>query len=210
MNALQRAEKRIYRQDYCSQKNLDALLLYPKIGLQLDAALNDIRDILSIARSKDLDLVGRHVGVEREHERLVVNARAIGFPTAVCGHRRAYCKAPSWAAAKVESDRIYRMLLRAKIIQNTKDCTIEDIETTLAKIVSSSRIIVEDFQDMSFRVIFVGTLTEEEKRVIDKFQIIPKPSGVKLLGYLQTGLTLLLGKSFAVCGNKKAILGYRP
>lgn len=206
MNTIERATTRILKQDFVSTNNIDKLLLYPTVGAELEQALNDIRQILSIDHSKDLDLIGRHVDVLREHERESVNARAIGYKTAVCGHKRAICKAPSWQASKVQSDRIYRMLLRAKIIHNTKDCSIADIETAVAKIVSSSRVIVEDMLDMTFRVIFVGRLSDEERRVIDKFEIIPRPDGVKLLGYRETGLTLLLNKSFACCGNRRANL----
>ena len=206
MDIIEKALSRILSQDYCSDTNIDILMAFPRVARELELAVKDVQDILSINDSKNLDLIGRIVNVSRPEVIIPAKVRSIGTNYAHCGNRRARCTAPLYKAEPALSDHIFRMMIVCKILTNNTDCTIDDVKGVLVAFVSSSDVIVEDLEDMTFRIIFVGALSPTERYIIDEYKVIPTPQGVKMIEYFETALKLRLGKSFAVCGNRKAHL----
>lgn len=204
MNPVDKASTRVLAQDRQFAKNFQFLTIYPKVGMSIYQATQDIKNILNIDESKDLDLIGRILGVKRIHEQKPLKGRSLGNKKCVVGNKYAMCSPVSWSTSKDLSDEIYRMVLKSKVIKNTSPATIMDIERGISSFVKSSNVHVIDGQDMSFRVKFIGKLTTVEKYVMDNYDIIPRPQGVKFSGYTQTEISPMLGKSFVVCGNKKA------
>lgn len=204
MTPLEKASTRVLAQDRQFSKNFQFLTIYPRVAGDLYQAAQDIKNILNIDESKDLDLIGRVLGVRRFFEDKPLKGRSLGNKSCVMGNKYAMCSPVSWSDSKDLSDQVYRMVLKSKVIKNTSRATIMDIERGVASFVKSSNVHVIDEQDMSFRIAFIGELTEVEKYVIDNYDIIPRPQGVKFSGYTQTALQPMLGKSFMVCGNKKA------
>ena len=78
---------------------------------------------------------------------------------------------------------IYRLLIKAKIAKNTNDATLDGIIAGMSEIVETSNITIEDNEDMSFNILF-DTLTDIEKTVLTTFDIIPKPQGVRVDGFI--------------------------
>ena len=193
-------------QDYCITQNLDLLLVYPRIAQQIFDAAYDVQNILNVLQSKNLDLVGRIVDVERHEVVVPLSVRKIGTKSAVCGNKRANCYQPIYGSSTELSDHIFRMMIASKILTNNTDCTIDDVKDVLSAFISSSGVIVEDNQDMTMRLVFVGELSPAERYIIDAYDVIPRPQGVKFIGYEETAIKLRLGKSFAVVGNRKAHL----
>lgn len=204
MNPVEKASTRILAQDRQFSKNFQFLTIYPKVAISIYQAAQDIKNILNIDESKDLDLIGRILNIRRLHEDKPLNGRSLGNKRCVVGNKYAMCKAATWDQAKDLSDQIYRLVLKSKVIKNTSRATIMDIERGVASFVTSSNVHILDNQDMSFRIKFIGQLSEVERYVIDTYDIIPRPQGVKFAGFTQTSLSPMLGKSFVVCGNKKA------
>ena len=206
VDIVEKARSRILSQDYCVESNTEILLAFPKVARELEIACHDVQNILSIKESKNLDLIGRIVNVRRPEVVIPLHVNSIGTKTAYCGGRKAYCQGPVYATEAGLSDHIYRMMIVCKILTNNTDCTIDDVKAVLVAFLSTSDVIVEDNEDMSFRIIFVGMLTETERYIIDEYKIIPTPQGVRMTDYVETALKLRLGKSFAVLGNRKAHL----
>lgn len=204
MNPVEKASTRVLAQDRQFNKNFQFLTIYPRVAMSMYQAAQDIKNILNIDKSKDLDLIGRVVGVRRLHEEKPLNGRSLGNKRCVVGNKYAMCKAATWDQAKDLSDEIYRMVLKSKVIKNTSRATLMDIERGVSSFVKSSNVHVIDEQDMSFRLKFIGQMSPVERYVIDNYDIIPRPQGVKFLGFTQTALSPMLGKSFVVCGNRKA------
>ncbi|WPH64011.1 DUF2612 domain-containing protein [Vibrio phage vB_VpP_1] len=204
MNPLEKASTRVLAQDRQFSKNFQFLTIYPRVAGDLYQAAQDIKNILNIDESKDLDLIGRILGVRRFFEDKPLKGRSIGNKKCVVGNKYAMCSPAKWSDSPDLSDQIYRAVLKAKVIKNTSRATLADIERGVASFVSSSNVHVIDDQDMSFRIVFIGALTEVEKYVIDNYDIIPRPQGVEFAGFTQTELSPMLGKSFMVCGNRKA------
>lgn len=101
-------------------------------------------------------------------------------------------------------DATYRRLLRSKVIKNTSECTIMDIEEFMVNLVSSVRIEVKDNQDMTFALVFHGKLTEKERDLVRSFRFVPTPAGVKFLNFSETAISVRCDKTFARCGNVRA------
>lgn len=204
MNPVEKASTRVLAQDRQFNKNFQFLTIYPEVAMSMYQAAQDIKNILNIDEPKDLDLIGRVLGIRRTHEEKPLNGRSIGNKKCVVGNKYAMCKAATWDQAKDLSDQIYRMVLKSKVIKNNSRATLMDIERGVASFVTSSNVHVIDEQDMTFRLIFIGQLSTVERYVIDNYDIIPRPQGVKFSGFTQTALSPMLGKSFMVCGNTKA------
>lgn len=204
MNPADKASTRVLAQDRQFSKNFRFLTIYPEVAMSMYQAAQDIKNILNIDESKDLDLIGRVLGIRREHEEKPLSGRSLGNKKCVVGNKYAMCKAATWDQAKDLSDQIYRLVLKSKVIKNTSRATIMDIERGVSSFVTSSNVHVIDEQDMSFRIKFIGQISAVERYIIDNYDIIPRPQGVKFSGFTQTALSPMLGKSFVVCGNKKA------
>ena len=205
MTPLEKAKTRILDQDDQPEKNVKFLSIYPELSSDLYQTLLDIQNILNIDESKDLDLIGRIIGVERKHEERVLNGNSIGYEDAICGNDYAICEAIDWSQATDLSNEIYKMILKSKVIKNHSDTTISDIELGVSQLIQSSDVIVIDGKDMTFRLVFDGTLTDVERYAIEEYDIIPRPQGVEFLGYIETETTPLVGDLFAVCGNERAV-----
>ena len=204
MTPLEKASTRILAQDRQFSKNFQFLTIYPKVATSLYQAAKDIQNILNIDESKDLDLIGRVVGIRRSHEEKPLNGRSLGNKKCVVGNKYSMCKAATWDQAKDLSNEIYRMVLKSKVIKNNSRATIMDVERGVSSFVKSSNVQVIDEQDMTFRIVFIGQLSTVERYVIDNYDIIPRPQGVEFSGFTQTALSPMLGKTFMVLGNKKA------
>ena len=207
MTPLEKAKTRILAQDRPYQKNVDFLSIYPKVAEDLHQAFLDIQNILNIDESKDLDLIGRVVGIGRIYEDKPISYRSVGNEKANCGNSYAMCHPVSWGSAPDLADKYYRKILKAKVVKNNSDVTIPDIERGVKSFVSSSNVHVIDNQDMTFNLVFIGALTDIERDVIKSYDVIPRPAGVEFAGYTETAISARLGKSFAVCGNRLARCG---
>lgn len=98
---------------------------------------------------------------------------------------------------------LYRILLKAKIIKNNKNATIEDTLKGLSFIFNKTSVALVDNQNMSFNIEFYYKLSDLETQVLRNYSefIIQTPQGVKFLGYREIiGIT--------VCGNELASCGY--
>jgi len=204
MMPIDKARTRIISQDREYEDNVSFLLAVPEVAGDIYQAAQDIQNILNIDESKNLDLIGRVVGVRRFHEDIPLSGRSLGNKACVMGNKYAMCKAATWDNAKNLSDEIYRMVLKSKVVKNNSDATIMDTERGVSSFVTSSNVRVIDGQDMTFRLVFIGLLSAVERYVIDNYDIIPRPSGVKFMGFTQTSLSPMMGKSFVCCGNRKA------
>jgi len=101
-------------------------------------------------------------------------------------------------------DATYRRLLRSKVIRNTSECTIMDVEEFMINLVSSVRVEVKDNQDMTFGLVFHGKLTDTERDLVRSFRFVPTPAGVKFLKFSETAISVRCDKTFVRCGNVRA------
>ncbi len=139
----------------------------PKFIAWLSAALDKIHgatamsEILDIAfdidhaEGKQLDILGDIIG----------QARRATFN-------------PSDGSGSVLSDDHYRVLLKAKVVQNIWNGEIEILQPTWNILFPNSQIIIRDNQDMTMDVNILGGVPLVIRELMNAGYIVPKPEAV--------------------------------
>ncbi|MGL5728716.1 MAG: DUF2612 domain-containing protein [Plesiomonas sp.] len=84
------------------------------------------------------------------------------------------------------SDELYRLAIKAKIIKNNSDATIESILDGMNLLLPNAEVLrVTDGDDMSFSIEFYGNITELERWALRNASFVPKPQGVRFNGFLE-------------------------
>lgn len=103
------------------------------------------------------------------------------------------------------SDEFFRLVIRAKIIKNNSDATIESILDGVTFLVPGANVIrVIDGEDMSFSIEFNGQITDLERWALLNAKLIPKPQGVRFNGFLDSFLPSEFGDTDAEFGDTDA------
>lgn len=78
-------------------------------------------------------------------------------------------------------DDIFRLMIKARIIQNTWKGTLPELYDLWQTLFPNSKVMqIQDLQDMSYNVVMQGDYTELEQELILHGYIIPKPEGVRI------------------------------
>lgn len=113
---------------------------------------------LDVAEGRQLDTIGRLVGVKRLLEFI-----------------------PSGGESPLLDDETYRFLIKATIIKNTWKGKLEDLYSAWSVLYPETKLFqIQDLQDMTFNVIIAGDFSSLQKELISKGYIIPKPEGVRI------------------------------
>lgn len=89
----------------------------------------------------------------------------------------------------------YRLFLKAAIVRNNTPATIDDIVRGLNFIINSTDdFILLDFEDMSFGIDVLTTLTAQEQNLLLTTGIVAKPQGVQFRG-------IIFSVDLTSCGN---------
>lgn len=186
--------------------------IVPDIADELFNVSEDVRISYNIDLSvgAQLDVIGRIVVIDRSFESQVTYEVDTQFggsnDQSQFGGIDSQFESTGTTISNEVSDAIYRVLLKAKIAKNNSDSTLDGIVHALSYITNSSPIQVIDNEDMTFSVSFGTTLTDIERFVFDKFDVIPRPQGVKFLGYVDEDNITQFGGSFGF-GDVRANFG---
>lgn len=105
-------------------------------------------------------------------------------------------------------DNIYRQLIRSKIAKNNGDATIDNILGAVSFITGKSNITVSDFEDMTFDVVFLEPLSEEQLSILTTFDLVPKPQGVRFRGYAVLPFSTTWGSTNSQWGSTNSQWGF--
>lgn len=84
------------------------------------------------------------------------------------------------------SDDLYRLVIKAKIIKNNGDATIESILDGMNFLLPRADVLrVTDGEDMSFSIEFYGQITNLERYALLNAGLVPKPQAVRFNGFLE-------------------------
>lgn len=187
-----------------------AALIEPFIHAQdLLAELLTAFDI-DTATGVQLDVVGQWVGIARQIAQ-PISGVFFSFDTASLGFDRGVWKGPFDPDTGLINldDELYRALLKAKVIMNGWDGTIDTIARALSALFqnqSTTGIVVLDNQDMTMTVGISGALPSSVALSMLEGNYVPiKPSGVRI-NYVVTSIdsTALFGFDI----NNNAIAGF--
>lgn len=84
------------------------------------------------------------------------------------------------------SDELYRLVIKAKIVKNNGDATIESILDGMNFLLPKAQVLrVTDGEDMSFSIEFYGQITDLERFALLNAGLVPKPQAVGFSGFLE-------------------------
>lgn len=206
------SNNRVYAQYADKPKAVKWFNIVPDIADELLGAFESVRGSYDIdkADGEQLDVIGRIVVIDRSFESQVFFDVDTYFgadnDAAQFGGIDSQFKTVGKSISNTVSDSIFRVLIKAKIAKNNSDATLDGVVHALSYITGSSPIQVIDNEDMTFSVSFGTTLTDIEKFVFDTFDIVPRPQGVKFLGYVDEETVTQFGGSFG-WGDTRANFG---
>lgn len=179
---------RTYAQ-YADKPNITKWLdILPSQGLALYDTAQLVRTSYDInnATSYELDVIGRIVNQPRDFESFIeIVTDQFGDGFAQFGGTSIQFGNSSNRISQQVSDDIYRILIRAKIAKNNSDATIESVLANAVFVSGVDNVVVIDRENMSFGISFVEALDEITRYMFLNFNIIPKPQGVRFLGFVE-------------------------
>ncbi len=204
--------KRIYAQYADKPKAVAWYNITPNIADEINNVYEAIRNSYDIDANEgeQLNVIGRIVGIDRSFESQVFYEPDTYFgadnDASQFGGIDSQFESVGDTISSEVSDAIFRVLIKAKIAKNNSDASLDGIVHALSYITNSSPIRVIDNEDMTFSVSFGTALTDIEKFVFNTFDIIPRPQGVKFLGYVDEESITQFGGSFG-WGDTRANFG---
>lgn len=179
-------ERVLYAQYRNSQKVIEWLKVNARYANQFEDMSFVLGSLLDIDRQAgaQLDIVGNIV---RQKRGQVDKDILDWFGWLENKLRKGYGQAP-WLPRDVAKydrastpDDIYRVLLKAKAAKNNSRCTVDGVIDAVEFISGTPIAGLDNRQDMTFTITFAKALPLAEKTVIQNFDIIPRPQGVRLI-----------------------------
>lgn len=204
---------RIYAQYADKPKAVAWYGITPTMLEQLNEAAEAVRTSynIDIATGQLLDVIGRIVVIDRGYESQVFFNPDTQFGAgnvAQFGGVGAQFESTGTTISDQVSDAIFRTLIRAKIVKNNSYATLDDVAAGLSFITGSSPVKVIDNEDMTFSVSFYSQLDDITRFVLNTFDIVPRPQGVRFLGYTEEpAITQFGGGESSQFGNTRAQFG---
>lgn len=159
------------------------------------------------ATSNELDVLGVIVGASRSFESQVTfDTNNFGEVGVQFGGVDIQFQTSGQSITQKVSDEIFKILIKAKISKNNNDGTIDGMLNALQFIIPDNISRIIDHDDMSFSVSFGEQLSSVQVMILNNFDILPRPQGVKFLGFVdEANLTQFGGN--ASWGDDRAQFG---
>lgn len=182
---------RIYAQYRTKPKAVAWFNIARRMGGDLDAAAEAVRKSYDIdsAEGEVLDVIGRIVVAERGFlgdTELFPGLFILDDGAEFGDDSGAMFSALTIDTDSEMSDALYRLYIKAKIIKNNSDATIESILDSMNFLLPKAEVLkVVDGEDMSFSIEFYGAITPLERWALINAKLVPKPQGVRFNGFLE-------------------------
>lgn len=179
---------------YAQYRNKPKASAWYKITMQqasrIGNAANMVRESYRIdtAVGEQLDVIGRIVVAPRSFlDRVSMSPGLFALADGdEFGDEQAMFSALTISQDAQLSNELYRLVIRAKIVKNNSDASIEGILSGINFLIPGADVIrVTDGENMSFSVEFAGEITSLERYALLNSDLIPKPQGVRFNGFLE-------------------------
>ncbi|WP_448693606.1 DUF2612 domain-containing protein [Pseudomonas rhizophila] len=181
---------RIYAQYRNKPKAVDWYEIARKLGGSLEAAAEAVRKSYDIdnAVEEQLSVIGRIVVAPRSFVGTIPMSPGLFALTDgdEFGDEGAMFSSLTIDQDGRLSDELYRLVIKAKIIKNNGDATIENILDGMNFLLPNAEVLrVTDGEDMSFSIEFYGQITNLERFALLNAALVPKPQAVRFNGFLE-------------------------
>ena len=160
-NELLDGYRKLLTSQYKTRPKLTSWLLWLlSEGLTYKNTVQEFLDAFNLdtAIGVQLDIIGQIVGVDR----------LLSFH-------------PADGSSPLMDDPTYRMVIKARIIQNTWKGTLDELYEAWAVLFPEVRYFqIQDLQNMTYNVVIMGAFTPLERELITNGYIVPKPEGVRI------------------------------
>lgn len=184
---IENVPQRAYAQYRNQPKFMDWLAIARRMGGSIYDAAVAVRQSYNIDRVEgvQLDVIGRIVVFPRDFiGQLTMQTAEFDLTDgAECGDDEAVFSAARVSDDAHMADGLYRLAIKAKIMKNTGDATIESIIEEMAFLVGPKFLRINDPGDMRFSIEFAGDLTELERWALFNANLVQIPQGVLFMGF---------------------------
>ncbi|OZI78746.1 DUF2612 domain-containing protein [Bordetella genomosp. 6] len=181
--------KRAYSQYRNQPKLMDWLRIARRMGGSIDSAAIAVRESYDIdkAQGVQLDTIGRIVVFSRDFigQLTMQTAEFDALDGAECGDEDATFSEARVSDDAQMADGLYRLAIKAKIMKNTGDATIESIIEEMVFLVGPKFLRINDTENMEFSIEFAGDLTELERWALFNSNLVQIPQGVLFGGFFE-------------------------
>ncbi|WJV25928.1 MULTISPECIES: DUF2612 domain-containing protein [Pseudomonas] len=200
---------RIYAQYRDKPKAVDWYAIARKLGGSIEAAAQAVRKSYDIdtAVEEQLNVIGRIVVAPRSFiGSIPMNPGLFDLTDgAEFGDDDAMFSALTIDQDGQLSDELYRLVIKAKIIKNNGDATIENILDGMNFLLPNAEVVrVTDGEDMSFSIEFYGQISSLERFALLNAGLVPKPQTVRFNGFLEGFRMVEFGDVDAEFGDEDA------
>jgi len=181
--------KRAYSQYRNQPKFMDWLTIARRMGGSIDDAAIAVRESYDIdkAQGVQLDTIGRIVVFSRDFigQLTMQTAEFDALDGAECGDEDATFSEARVSDDAQMADGLYRLAIKAKIMKNTGDATIESIIQEMVFLVGPKFLRINDTENMEFSIEFAGDLTELQRWALFNSNLVQIPQGVLFGGFFE-------------------------
>lgn len=199
---------RIYAQYRNKPKAVAWYAITRELADEIDVAAQVVRKMYDIDGNigAQLDIIGRIVVADRNFlANTPLFPSLFGDVDAEFGDVDAVFSELFIGSDSLMSDDFFRLVIRAKIIKNNSDATIESILNGVTFLIPNADVVrVVDGEDMSFSIEFQGNITDLERWALLNAKLIPKPQGVRFNGFLDSFIPSEFGDVDAEFGDLDA------
>lgn len=191
MNLNETAQSRIIWQYRNGQKFKAWIAILPTVSAELlQKPFEQITGLIDLdsAVGKQLDICGRIAGIDRPRI-LSDELRVFGYAgtTGAANYGVAPYRDPTGELPSMPlPDYLFRLVIRAKIFKNVGNATIDTLKQAADYILQTNTTVI-DGQDMTIQTLWVDDAISDTVRIlIEKYDLLPRPQGVKLVRVEQT------------------------
>lgn len=186
---IERVPERIYSQYRNQPKFVDWLAIGRRMGGSIYDAAVAVRGSYDIdkAEGEQLDVIGRIVVFPRDFlgQLTMQTAEFHATDGAECGDEDAIFSEARVSDDRAMADDLYRLAIKAKIMKNTGDATVESIIEEMVFLVGPAFLRINDSENMGFSIEFAGDITELERWALFNASLIQIPQGVLFNGFFE-------------------------
>lgn len=177
---------------YAEYRDKPKFVAWMEISRKLGRPLERVSEKISLSYDIDrasgelLNIIGRIVGIDRNFiNKIELDQVQFGEEDSEFGASDCFFSSDSVANDSLMSDGLFRLIIKAKILKNNRDATIEDIIEQMVLLAGVDFLKINNPENMTFSIEFSGNITPLQRYALFNENIIQIPQGVLFNGFTE-------------------------